>query len=97
MEIREAQKFLDSVYGVRDRARGFDKTFAWLVSEVGELAEAMLKNRGENLCMRRLRTSWRGFSALCNVTGVDLEKAFMEKYGAGCPRCRRIPCGCPQT
>jgi NTP pyrophosphatase (non-canonical NTP hydrolase) len=47
MEIREAQRFLDLVYGVRDRARGFDKTFAWLVSEVGELAEAMLKNRGE--------------------------------------------------
>jgi NTP pyrophosphatase (non-canonical NTP hydrolase) len=97
MEIREAQRFIDLVYGVRDRARGFDKTFAWLVSEVGELAEAMLKNRGEKSVHEEAADILAWLLSLCNVAGVDLEKAFMEKYGAGCPRCRRIPCGCPQT
>jgi len=95
VEIREAQRFMESVYGVRDRARGVDKTFAWLVSEVGELAAAMLKNRGNASVNEEAADILAWLLSLCNVAGIDLERAFMEKYGGGCPRCRRTPCGCP--
>jgi NTP pyrophosphatase (non-canonical NTP hydrolase) len=32
-------------------------------------------------------------ASLANQAGVDLE-ATAERYGAGCPKCGRIPCAC---
>jgi NTP pyrophosphatase (non-canonical NTP hydrolase) len=33
-------------------------------------------------------------SSICSLSGVDLEKAALAKYGKGCPRCAEIPCSC---
>jgi NTP pyrophosphatase (non-canonical NTP hydrolase) len=96
MEIREAQRFLEIVYGVRDRARGVDKAFVWLVSEVGELAEALLKSRGSESVNEEAADILAWLLSLCNIAGIELERVFTEKYGAGCPRCRQTPCGCPE-
>ena len=96
MEIRDAQRFLDSVYGVRDRARGVERTFAWLVSEVGELAETLVKNHAQSSAHEEAADVLAWLLSLCNIAGIDLDHAFMKKYGAGCPRCRKTPCICPE-
>jgi hypothetical protein len=43
MEIREAQELIRRAYFERDSRRGLYPTFTWLVEEVGELADSILK------------------------------------------------------
>jgi len=92
MHLRDFQDLMERTYGERDRARGRERTFLWLVEEVGELAEA-LRHRPEEL-EKEFADVQAWLASLANVAGVDLERA-MQKYAAGCPRCRRIPCACP--
>ncbi|MEM0440593.1 MAG: MazG nucleotide pyrophosphohydrolase domain-containing protein [Candidatus Caldarchaeum sp.] len=94
MNIEEAQKLLDEVYGTRDRMRGLDKTFAWLVSEVGELAEAFTKHREPGKIGEEAADVLAWLLSFCNVASIDLEQYFTSKYGNGCPRCGSKPCRC---
>jgi MazG nucleotide pyrophosphohydrolase domain len=43
MELAELQQLMDDTYGERDRGRGVSSTIAWLVEEIGELAQAIRK------------------------------------------------------
>ncbi|MEM2515256.1 MAG: MazG nucleotide pyrophosphohydrolase domain-containing protein [Candidatus Caldarchaeum sp.] len=97
MDIRSAQKHLDEVYGDRDRVRGVSKTLAWLVSEVGELAEAIVQNLGDERLREEAADVAAWLLSLCNIASIDLEAAFLEKYGSGCPRCGSKPCACPMV
>ncbi|MEM4189961.1 MAG: MazG nucleotide pyrophosphohydrolase domain-containing protein [Candidatus Caldarchaeum sp.] len=97
MEISKAQKLLEEVYGERDRIRGVDRTLAWLVSEVGELAEAIVQNLGHEHVREEAADVVAWLLSLCNITSIDLEQAFLLKYGSGCPRCRSKPCVCPMV
>ncbi len=93
MNVRDFQKRIESIYLARDSARGWAGTFAWFAEEVGELARARRKGTREELeaefadCL-----AW--LSTLASLEGVDLEEAAVRKYGKGCPRCGRTPCGC---
>ena len=93
MHVREFQKKIEAIYFARDSARGWAGTFAWFVEEVGELARARRKGDRAELeqefadCLAWLAT-------LASIEGIDLEEAARRKYGAGCPRCGRTPCGC---
>ena len=31
---------------------------------------------------------------LANIRGIELEEAFLQKYGRGCPNCNAVPCTC---
>ena len=79
-------------YLERDRARGSDATFRWLVEEVGELARTL---RHDDPDARRHEfgdvLAW--LASLANLTGVDLEEAA-ARYADGCPKCGGIPCSC---
>ncbi|MEM1943476.1 MAG: MazG nucleotide pyrophosphohydrolase domain-containing protein [Candidatus Caldarchaeum sp.] len=97
MEIKAAQKHLEEVYGMRDRIRGVDKTLAWLVSEVGELAEAIAHNLSHERVREEAADVVAWLLSLCNITSIDLEEAFLHKYGSGCPRCSSKPCVCPMV
>ncbi len=33
-------------------------------------------------------------ASLANVTGIDLERAALDKYPGTCPKCGHIPCQC---
>ncbi len=94
MDIRLAQKLIDEVYGSRDRKRGIDKVALWLVSEVGEIADALAKNDKESI-KEELSDVLAWLLSLCNVLEIDLEEEFKIKYGNGCPRCGSSPCNCP--
>lgn len=66
----------------RDRERGLYATFAWLVEEVGELAEALL--RGDKHAIEEEIADVLAWTlSIANLVGVDAEKALREKYGLG--------------
>lgn len=94
MTLSEFQDLIRRTYHDRDAGRGVDKSALWFVEEVGELAEAIRK--GDRRAVEEEAAdvlAW--LSTLASLSGVDLEKAALAKYGRGCPRCRAIPCGCP--
>jgi NTP pyrophosphatase (non-canonical NTP hydrolase) len=93
MEIHEFQEMMRRLYFKRDRERGIDGTFNWLMDEVAELGEEL---RGTD----RLATekefadviAW--LASLANIMGIDLEKAAYSKYPNKCPKCSSSPCAC---
>lgn len=92
MTLREFQDAIEATYGVRDRDRGLDATFRWLIEEVGELARAI--RDGDR---RRLEEevgdvlAWT--TTVASLCGVDVDLAA-ERYAAGCPKCGVSPCRC---
>jgi NTP pyrophosphatase (non-canonical NTP hydrolase) len=93
VEIQALQRTLSETYLERDRARGVDGTFRWMVEEVGELARALRDGSPAD------RTHEVGdvpawLTSVANLAGVDLEAAA-ERYAHGCPRCGNRPCACP--
>jgi NTP pyrophosphatase (non-canonical NTP hydrolase) len=92
MTLRQFQDLIESTYGARDRARGLDATFRWLVEEVGELARAV--RDGD---LGRLEDEIGDVLAwtvtVASLCGVDVDRAA-SRYAAGCPKCRALPCTC---
>jgi len=90
MEVRCLQEAMRRAYLEKDRGRGLLATFAWLVEEVGELAEAI--RRGDPEAAREEIADVIAWTvSIANLLGVDVEEALWEKYrgdleGAGCSR-----------
>jgi NTP pyrophosphatase (non-canonical NTP hydrolase) len=94
MHIAEAQALMRDLYGPRDAARGTERTFLWLVEEMGELSMA-LRGKGEHRKEEEFADVLAWLASLANVAGVDLERALLAKYPMRCPRCAGNPCRCP--
>lgn len=92
MRIAELQDVLRRTYLDRDAARGRDATFRWMVEEVGELARA-LRDDDPVAMQHEFADVLAWLASLANLAGIDLEAAA-ARYGAGCPRCRQVPCRC---
>ena len=94
MTLSEFQDLIKKTYHQRDKKRGLDKNFIWFTEEVGELAEGVRKRSKKEITEEAADVlAW--LSTICSLSGVDLEKAALAKYGKGCPRCEGIPCSCP--
>lgn len=93
MHLREFQQRIEAIYGVRDRRRGTDATFRWLVEEVGELARAVRKGDRASL-IEEVSDVLAWTVSVATLAGVDLDTAA-ARYASGCPKCRQIPCECP--
>ena len=96
MKISEFQRRIEEIYFERDSNRGRDRTFLWFVEEVGELARAMARPQSDGA--KNLREEFADVFAwlatLASIEGISLEEVAKEKYGQGCPKCGRTPCGC---
>jgi NTP pyrophosphatase (non-canonical NTP hydrolase) len=93
MELDAFQRLMASTYGERDRARGLPSSVAWLVEEVGELAQAVRKgDRDAQLHEVGDVLAW--LASITDQLGLSLSEAA-ARYAAGCPRCGGTPCGCP--
>jgi NTP pyrophosphatase (non-canonical NTP hydrolase) len=92
VEIGEFQRRLQATYEARDRARGRDATFLWLVEEVGELSRAVRRGDPKNL-RHEFSDALAWLVSLATLEGVDMEAAA-ARYAKGCPRCRKSPCRC---
>lgn len=93
MELAELQQLIDKMYSDKDRERGTDATFLWLMEEIGELASALREGTPEEQAGEFADViAW--LVTLANVNNVDLTRALEAKYGSGCPGCRHMICGC---
>ena len=93
MKIREFQNLIRQVYLDRDRKRGADKTFLWLLEEVGELTRAY--RRGEDHVGKEMADVLAWMVSVANLLGIDLEAEVLKKYPGVCPLCSSNPCICP--
>ena len=91
--LRDFQRHFREVYFSRDSARGAERTFLWLVSEVGEAADALKDGDKEKLKLE-LADVMAWLLSFCNVVDIDIQEALEEVYGGGCPKCSSKPCIC---
>ena len=93
MDINEFQRMMKHLYFHRDSERGVKGTYEWLVDEVKELGEA-LEEKDKEGTEKEFADVIAWLASLANITGIDLEKAAMNKYPHKCPKCRGSPCQC---
>ena len=94
MKISEFQKHMEEIYYDRDSRRGLERTFMWLVEEIGELSRALRGNDRAAL-EEEFADVLAWLSTVASISGVDLEAAARVQYADGCPKCRSTPCACP--
>src|SRR5262245_25106476 len=93
LSLTELQSLIETMYSRKDRERGVEGTFMWFMEEVGELAAALRDGNSAELSGEFADVlAW--LATIANVTGIDLERAVLEKYGKGCPGCRQMICVC---
>ncbi len=93
LSLADVQTAIAKMYAHKDSARGVEGTFMWLMEEVGELSAALREHDTPALAAEFADVlAW--LATLANVSGIDLDRAFQEKYGQGCPGCRQSPCIC---
>ena len=93
MSIRELQQLMSQIYLQRDLQRGKEQTFMWLVEEVGELSDSMLRGDQKQI-EEEISDVFAWLASLCNILNVDLERTVLKKYNKVCPRCSKSPCRC---
>lgn len=96
MTVAEFQRRIHDIYGAKDRKRGLEGTFMWFMEEVGELS-GVLRNGSKTEREGEFADVFAWLATLANGVGVDLQKAVAEKYGDGCPGCRKTPCACDEA
>ena len=96
MTLAEFQRRIEALYGEKDRRRGLEGTFMWFTEEVGELSRALRRGVKGAPLEEEFADVLAWLSTLASIAGVELEQAALQKYGAGCPRCRATPCRCPE-
>lgn len=92
MDLAELQDVIERTYGDRDRERGVAPTVAWLVEELGELAQAVRKGSRADL-EHEFSDVLAWVATLANQLDIDLTTA-VDRYRDGCPKCAAIPCVC---
>ena len=84
------------MYYTRDKERGIEKTFLWLVEEVGELAEVVRKNDLDGI-HEELADVLAWAASVANLLEVDIEEILRKKYPATCVYCKDNPCSCVKS
>lgn len=96
MDISAFQRRIADLYLEKDRRRGVEPTFLWLVEEVGELAEAVRRRERDGL-EEEMADVLAWLVSVANLLDVDLERAALAKYPEHCRRCGARPCSCAET
>ena len=81
------------LYFHRDSERGVKGTYEWLADELQELWEA-LEEGDKEAAEKEFADVIAWLASLANITGIDLEKAAVNKYSDKCPKCQQSPCHC---
>lgn len=94
MRIREFQKLIRKIYYRKDRKRGSDGSFRWLVEEIGELARCLRsKTRDKEALKEEFADIFAWLVSLASLCEIDMEEV-VKKYKNGCPRCKELRCIC---
>jgi NTP pyrophosphatase (non-canonical NTP hydrolase) len=81
------------LYFHRDSERGVKGTYCWLLDELEELGEA-LNGGNKEATEKEFADALAWLASLANITGIELEKAAINKYSGKCPKCQQAPCQC---
>ena len=84
MDLPELQALMAELYGEADRQRGIPATVAWLVEEVGELAQAVRKGTHDQR-LHEFGDVLAWVASLANQVDVDLDEA-VQRYIDDPPR-----------
>ncbi len=79
LTIAEFQKHISQRYEKVDRERGWPKTFAFFIEEVGELATALSHEDPANL-QEEFADCVAWLCTLANISDVNLAEAVAKKY-----------------
>ena len=79
LTIAEFQKHIFERYDKVDRTRGWPKTFAYFIEEVGELATALNGDDRENL-EEEFADVVAWLCTMANICDVDLSRVIAKKY-----------------
>ena len=93
VRIHEFQEMMKRLYFHRDSERGVKGTYGWLVDELRELGEA-LEEKDREAVEKEFADVIAWLASLANISGIDLERAAINKYSGKCPKCQRSPCQC---
>ena len=95
MQFSEFQSLIRTLYFEKDKKRGPQATFAWLVEEIGEVASIVKQKKIEsNALGAELADVIAWVFSLGNIYGIDIEKAILSKYPLKCGKCGKSPCEC---
>jgi NTP pyrophosphatase (non-canonical NTP hydrolase) len=94
MNLRQFQKIIKDTYFEKDSKRGTWQTFGWLVEEIGELSKD-IKRKDKKAQEYELGDCLAWLVSLANLLEIDASAAI-EKYAKGCPKCKKMPCACPE-
>ena len=95
MKISDFQKLMKELYFHRDSERGINRTFIWLVEEIGELANLLKYEKIEKKHIsEEIADIIAWTNSLANLLDIDIEKALSEKYPQKCLKCNSSPCQC---
>ncbi len=94
MDLNKYQDLIKKIYFEKDSRRGLDKTFNWLVEEIGEFSRAIRKKDRERI-KEEFADCLAWLLSVASILDIQAEDA-MAKYRNGCPKCHRVPCCCKE-
>ena len=95
MKISDFQNLMRELYFHRDSERGINRTFIWLVEEIGELANLIKYEKIEKKHIsEEIADIIAWTNSLANLLDINIEKALSEKYPKRCIKCNSSPCQC---
>ncbi len=97
LTLPQLQALIRDAYDAKDRRRGVEGTFMWFMEEVGEFGLQQVTCGSKPRIAAEFADVLAWLATLANIAGVDLDAAFRDKYGAGCPGCGQSPCVCDQA
>ena len=95
MDLNKYQKLIEKIYYKKDSKRGLDKTFNWLVEEIGEFSRAIRKKDKEKI-KEEFADCLAWLLSVASILDIGAEEA-MTKYREGCPKCGATPCTCEEN
>ncbi|MHA1804846.1 MAG: MazG nucleotide pyrophosphohydrolase domain-containing protein [Promethearchaeota archaeon] len=97
MKLSKIQELIHELYFQKDKKRGVQGTFVWLVEELGEVANIIKKKdlNAEKIA-QELADILAWTCSLANLLNIDLESAFKTKYPSKCIKCGTNPCTCEE-
>ncbi|HEY7087526.1 MAG TPA: MazG nucleotide pyrophosphohydrolase domain-containing protein [Tepidisphaeraceae bacterium] len=80
MTIQAFQKHISDRYEKVDRERGWPKTFAYFIEEVGELATALTAGDDRANLEEEFADVIAWLCTLANISDINLAEALTKKY-----------------
>jgi NTP pyrophosphatase (non-canonical NTP hydrolase) len=94
MNIKEAQDLIRRIYFERDEQRGMERTLLRTYQELGELTDAIMKERAQADIEDELADVFAWVISIANLLDMELGSVLLKKYNNACSKCGSLPCKC---